>query len=108
MYYHQAMQQDDADEFVGAIVKEVNGHVENNNWEIIERSKVPADEEVIPSVWAMRQKRNLTTNEITKYKARLNVHGGKQTFGVNYFETYAPVVTWFAIRLLFHFAILFK
>ena len=31
MYYHQAMQQDDADEFVGAIVKEVNGHAENNN-----------------------------------------------------------------------------
>ena len=30
----------------------------------------------------------------------LNVHGGKQTYGVNYFETYAPVVTWFAIRLM--------
>ena len=42
----------------------------------------------------------MVTNEITKYKARLNVHGGKQTFGVNYFDTYAPVVTWFAIRLL--------
>ena len=48
----------------------------------------------------MRRKRNLVTNEITKYKARLNVHGGKQTFSVNYVDTYTPVVTWFAIRLL--------
>ena len=78
MYYHQAMQQDDADDFVRAIVKEVNGHVENNNWEVIKRSKVPADEEVIPSVWAMRRKRNLTTNEITKYKARLMFMGGNK------------------------------
>ena len=56
----------------------------------------------------MRRKRNLTTNEITKYKARLNIHGGKQTFGVNYFDTYAPVVTWFAIRLIIIFAVSLK
>jgi hypothetical protein len=30
----------------------------------------------------------------------LNLHGGKQIYGMNYFETYAPVVTWFAIRLI--------
>ena len=28
------------------------------------------------------------------------MHGGKQTFGENCFDTYAPVATWFAIRLL--------
>ena len=108
MYYHQAMKQDDANEFVNAIVKEVNGHVDNEHWKLIKRHEVPEDQEVIPSVWSMRRKRNLTTNEITKYKARLNVHGGKQTYGINYYETYAPVVTWFAIRLLIIFAILFK
>ena len=48
----------------------------------------------------MRRKRNLVTNEITKYKARINVYGGMQTLGINYFDTYALVVTWFAIRLL--------
>ena len=48
----------------------------------------------------MRRKRNLVKNEITKYKARLNVHRGKQTFRENYFDTYAPVVTWFAIRIM--------
>jgi hypothetical protein len=53
----------------------------------------------------MRCKRNLTTNEVVKHKARLNLHGGKQVFGMNYFKTYAPVVTWFAIRLILVMAI---
>jgi len=63
---------------------------------------------VLPSVWAVRRKRNLTTGEITKHKARLNLHGGKQEFGMTYCDTYAPVVTWFAIRLLIVFGILFS
>ncbi|KAL7531459.1 hypothetical protein ACHAWF_003778 [Thalassiosira exigua] len=50
---------------------------------------------------------DLTTNEVKKYKAPLNVHDSKQTYGVNYFETYAPVVTWFAIRLMINFGITF-
>ena len=100
MYLHQALQQPDAAEFVKAVIKEVNGHIDNHNWELVRRDQVPAGVEVMPSVWALRRKRNLITNMITKYKARLNLHGGKQVYGMNYFETYAPVVTWFAIRLL--------
>ncbi|KAL7503607.1 hypothetical protein ACHAXN_001832 [Cyclotella atomus] len=106
MYFHQAMQQEDADKFVKAVVKEVNGHIEHNRWKLIPRSEVPRDIDVLPSVWSMRRKRNLTTNEVKSYKSRLNLHGGKQTFGMNYFETYAPVVTWFAIRCMIALAIM--
>jgi len=94
MYYHQALQQPDAKQFADAVVKEVNGHVDNNHWNLNKREDVPEDVQVVPSVWSLRRKRNLTTNEITKYKARLNLHGGEHIFGMNYFETYAPVVTW--------------
>jgi hypothetical protein len=55
----------------------------------------------------VQRKRDLTTGKVTKHKARLNLHGGKQEFGMNYYETYTPVVTWFAIRLLIVFGILF-
>ena len=48
----------------------------------------------------MQRKRNLITNEITKHKAKLNIHGGKQVYGMNYFETYAPVVTLYAVLFL--------
>ncbi len=53
------------------------------------------------------RKRNLTTNKITKRKARLNLHQGKQVYGMNYYETYASVVTWFAIRLMIVMGIIF-
>ncbi len=103
MYLHQAVRQPDAREFVEAVIKEVNGHIDNNHWKLIPRTEVPEGTEVIPSVWAMQHKPDLTTGRVTKHKARLNLHGGKQEFGANYYETYAPVVTWFAILLLIVF-----
>jgi hypothetical protein len=104
MYYHQALQQPDAHQFAKA---EVNGHMENNHWQLIKRKDVPEDAQVVPSAWSMQRKHNLTTNEITKHKARLNLHGGTQVYGMNYYEAYAPVVTWFAIRLMIVMGIIF-
>ncbi len=88
MYLNQALQQPDAAHFVEAVVQEVNGHVNNNHWRLTKRSKVPFDMEVIPSVWSLQRKRDITTNKIKKYKARLNLHGGKQVFGLNYYVIY--------------------
>ena len=92
MYLNLALQQPDAAHFVEAVVQEVNGHVKNNHWQLTKCSEVPPDVEVISSVWSLGCKRDITTNKIKKYKARLNLHGGKQVFGLNYYETYAPVV----------------
>ncbi len=107
LYLQQALRQHDAKEFVQAVVKEVNGHVDCKNWSLKTRSKVPEDVQIVPSVWSMRCKCDLTTNKIKSHKARLNLHSGKQIYGMNYFETYAPVVTWFAIRLMIIFGIIF-
>jgi hypothetical protein len=107
MYLNQALQQPDAAHFVEAVVQEVNGHVDNNHWRLTKCSKVLPDMEVVPSVWSLACKRDITTKEIKKYKARLNLHGGKQVFGLNYYETYDPVVTWFSIILLIHIGIIF-
>ncbi len=41
MYLHQALQQQDAAEFLKAVVKEVNSHVEQKHWRLFEQSKVP-------------------------------------------------------------------
>jgi hypothetical protein len=107
MYLHQALHQPDSKEFVEAVIKEVNGHVDNNHWKLIPRTEVPEGTEVVPSVWAMQHKCDLTTRIVSKHKARLNLHGGKKEFGTNYYEAYAPVVTWFAIQLLIVFGIFF-
>jgi Reverse transcriptase (RNA-dependent DNA polymerase) len=55
----------------------------------------------------MTRKIRLKTNKVCKYKVRLNIHGGKQDYGVNYWETYAPVVTWAAIWLLLVLALMY-
>jgi len=107
MYLHQALRQPDSREFVEAVIKEVNGHVERKHWAIVKRDTIPEDIEVMPSMWSMRRKRDLTTGTVAKHKARLNLHGGKQEDGINYYETFAPVVTWFAIPLLIIFGQLF-
>jgi hypothetical protein len=107
LYLQQVLRQHDAKEFVQAVVKEVNGHVDCKNWTLKKRSKVPEDVQIVPSVWLMQRKHDLTTNKIKSHKARLNLHGGKQIYRMNHYTTYAPVVTWFAIRLMIIFGIIF-
>jgi hypothetical protein len=92
---------------VTAVVREINDHVDNKNWELVPRDTVPEDAQIVPSVWSMQRQRDLTTNDMKSHKARLNLHGGKQVYGMNYFETYVPIVTWFAIRLVIIFEIIF-
>ena len=106
MYLQQALRQHDAKEFVQAVVKEVNRHVDCKNWSLKKTSKVPDDIQIIPSVLSVQRKRDLTTKKVKSQKARLNFHGRKKIYGMNYFKTYAPVVTCFAIRLMIIFGLL--
>jgi hypothetical protein len=105
MYLNQALKQPDSHQFIEAIIKEVNGHVDRDHWALVKKANLPENVEVLPSVWSVRCKCNLTTGAMSKHKARLNIHGGKQEYGVN--DTYVPVVTWFAIWLLLVFGLLF-
>ena len=100
MYYHQAMQQDDAPEFVNAMINEINDHVNRKHWKLVTRDSVPKDQKVLPSVWSMKRKRDIKTQKVYKWKARLNIHGGKQVYGVNYTDTFSPVVNWITVRLI--------
>jgi hypothetical protein len=87
MYLQQVLKQPDAKEFVQAVIKEVNEHVDSNNWMLQKQSNVPEDVQIVPSVWPLQCKRNLTTNKVKSHKARLNLHGRKQVYRMNYFET---------------------
>jgi hypothetical protein len=43
MYLQQALRQPNAKEFVQAVIKEVNGHMDSNNWTLQKRSEAPED-----------------------------------------------------------------
>ena len=108
MYYHEAMRAPDRKEFIKAMAREVQDHAERHHWEVIPRTEVPKDQKVLPAVWAMKRKCHIDTRKVYKWKARLNVHGGKQEYGVNYWETYSPVVNWSSIHLFLILAIINK
>jgi len=96
-YLHEAMQQPDREQFLHAMNQEVNGHVKNKNFSIFPRLSVPEGAPVLPSVWAMKQKRRINTREVYKWKARLNVDGSKQVAGQDYGQTYALMASWSSI-----------
>jgi hypothetical protein len=75
--------------------------------DIQKQSNAPEGVQIVPSVWSLHCKRDLTTNKVKSHKARLNLHGRKQVYKMNYFDTYTPIVTWFDIRLIIIFGIIF-
>ena len=50
-------------------------------------------------IWSFKRKRH-PDGTFNKCKARLCCHGGQQQWGVNYWDTYAPVVSWSSVRIL--------
>ncbi|KAL7563107.1 hypothetical protein ACA910_012291 [Epithemia clementina (nom. ined.)] len=106
MYLHEAMREPDRDQFMLAMQKEIHDHESRKHWEVVPKSQVPKGTKIIDMVWSMKRKRRIDTREIYKWKARLNVHGGQQEYGLNYWETYSPVVAWTTLRFFFILALL--
>ncbi len=63
------------------------------------------DHHVLASTWAFKCKR-YPDGLIKKIKARFCARGGQQIEGIDFFETYALVVQWTTIRLMFILEIL--
>ena len=93
------MKEHHRDKFIEAVGKELDSHEKMGNYEPIPISDLPKGTKLIDMVWSMRCKRRINTQEVYKWKARLNVHGGQQEYGIHYWDTYALVVTWQTIRL---------
>ena len=103
----QMLKLDDIREFVLAMIKEIDDHQSRGHWELVRRVDLPKGAKTILSVWAFKRKR-LPDGTILKHKARLNAHGGMQRWGIDYYETYAPVVNWISVRILLALSIIHK
>ena len=106
MYYHQAMREPDHEQFQRSVLKEIQDHKTNQHWEVIPKQDMPPNNKLLDMVWAMCRKRRIDTRHVYKWKACLNIHGGQQEHRVNFWETYAPVVSWQTLRLFFIHSIL--
>ena len=99
LYWDQAMKAHDRDKFIEAVRIKLDGHKKMGNYKPILLNEVPAGTKLLDMVWSMRQKQRIKTQEVYKWKARLNMHSGQQVHGVHYWDTYAPVVTWQTVVL---------
>jgi hypothetical protein len=100
MYMHQAMKQPDREKFREAMQKEMDDQLNNGNFSLIKRKDVPKDRIILPTVWQMKRKRDIKTQQIKKYKARLNIDGSRMKQGEHYDQTYAPVASWTSVRMI--------
>ena len=68
----------------------------NNTWIMVDR---PKNRKVLKNLWIYRTKKDHNGN-IVKYKARLCLKGYLQVFGLDYTETFAPVIKIPSIRII--------
>ena len=85
--------------YIEAMKKELPQLMKKHTWKGLPRHEVPPGRKILKSTWAFKLKR-LPDDISLEYKARFCVREDLQTDGVDYFETYAPVVQWSTIRLL--------
>lgn len=76
--------------------EEMDAHKKNHTWDLVE---LPNGCKVIDNKWVFRLKHN-DNSDTVYYKARLVARGFTQEKGVDYKETFAPVVRFDSIRVL--------
>jgi hypothetical protein len=96
LMYSEATQGADAPQWIEAINSELKAHQENGTWSLVERNP---GVKTIDSKWVFKLMRN-PEGDGYRYKARLCARGFLQQRGVDYNETFAPVVRYDSIRVL--------
>jgi hypothetical protein len=99
--YEEAINSQNERKWREAINAELDALDENETWEI---SNLPKGKAALRTKWVFKIKKNIN-NEPERYKARLVAKGFDQEEGIDYKETFAPVVRIQAIRLLIAVAV---
>ena len=95
--WEQAMNGPDSAGYWEACKKELHTLADKKNaWDVVERQPWM---NILPSTWAFRCKR-YPDGFVRKLKARFCARGDKQAEGIDYFDTFAPVINWTTVRLM--------
>lgn len=84
-----------------AIEAEYQALQENRTWTLVDR---PKDRKVMQCKWVYKAKRDLSGN-VDRFKARVVLKGYQQRRGVDYTETYSPVVRHSSLKYLLAVAV---
>ena len=87
------------DDWIKAAEGELSELTAKGTWTEVHKKDLPPGANVLPGTWALKIKR-YPDGSFRKFKARYCVRGDKQLEGIDYFQTYAPVVSWLSVRML--------
>ncbi|KAH4050789.1 hypothetical protein HBI95_077750 [Parastagonospora nodorum] len=93
----------DANEWWAAFWEEWTSLLENNTWAEIPRLEVPAGRKILSSKVVFKNKLG-PEGSVIRRKARFVARGFEQRDGIDYFETFAPVVKSVSYKVLFALA----
>ena len=89
-------------EWSATIQEEYNSLMKNGAWELVE---MPPGKNLVTCKWVFKAKHDANGNVI-RFKARLVARGFSQAYGIDYFETFAPVAKLTTYRVIFALAAL--
>ena len=94
--YTQAITSEESNEWKTAMNDEMQSLKENNTWTL---TTLPAGRKAIACKWVYDYKYD-SRGKIIRHKARLVAKGFSQRYGVDYHETFSPVMRYKSMRLL--------
>ena len=97
----EAVSSPECTRWLEAMQAEYDALIENKTWTLTD---LPTNAKVIDSKWVFKTKLDQDGN-IDRFKARLVVKGCCQRKGIDYQETYSPVVRYNSIRLILGLAV---
>ena len=92
----EALESEDGAKWKAAADVEYSSLIENHTWDLVEP---PENAKVIESRWVFKVKNDCNGN-VERYKARLVAKGYSQVKGIDYNETFSPVVRFLTVRAL--------
>jgi Reverse transcriptase (RNA-dependent DNA polymerase) len=98
--FTDAMNCPDSKHWWDALCAEIKAVIQNKTWDLVD---FPPGKRAIPLKWVFRIKCDAKGN-FEKYKARIVVKGYSQVAGLDFNETFAPVVRVDSVRVIFAIA----